>query len=103
MASKIGLQLLKCSSVQRCSSQGEALAVHVNEKVKQRTKRTLFSIIVAAPPKFDVAHAGPVTGRTSEAMELVCEAVGDDHIRQVEIWKSFMFSGPRNSSNSLSE
>ena len=36
---------------------------------------------VSAPPKFDVAHAGPVTGRTSEAMELVCEAVGDDHIR----------------------
>ena len=70
----------------------------MNKKIKQRTKRTLFSIIVAAPPKFDVAHAGPVTGRTSEAMELVCEAVGDDHIRQVEIWKSFMFSGPRNSS-----
>ena len=86
MASKIGLHLLKCSSVQRCSSQGEApfqecrTVVHV---MRKRTKRTLFSIIVAAPPKFDVAHAGPVTGRTSEAMELVCEAVGDDHIRQV--------------------
>ena len=32
-----------------------------------------------------MAHAGPVTGRTSEAMELVCEAVGDDHIRQVKL------------------
>ena len=32
-----------------------------------------------------MAHAGPVTGRTSEAMELVCEAVGDDHIRQVQV------------------
>ena len=53
--------------------------------MRKRTKRTLFSIIVAAPPKFDVAHAGPVTGRTSEAMELVCEAVGDDHIRQVQV------------------
>ena len=41
-------------------------------------------LIVTAPPKFDVAHAGPVTGRTSEAMELVWEAVGDDHIRQVK-------------------
>ena len=32
-----------------------------------------------------MAHAGPVTGRTSEDMELVCEAVGDDHIRQVTL------------------
>ena len=34
-----------------------------------------------APPKFDEAHAGPVTCRTGETMELVCEASGDDHIR----------------------
>ena len=40
----------------------------------------IFCFIVA-PPKFDVAHAGPVTGRTGEVMELVCEAAGDDHIR----------------------
>ena len=50
-------------------------------------KRAIQSIFftVPAPPKFDVAHAGPVTGRTSEDMELVCEAVGDDHIRQVKL------------------
>ena len=35
----------------------------------------------SAPPKFDEAHAGPVTCRTGETMELVCEASGDDHIR----------------------
>ncbi len=40
-----------------------------------------FLFYFPAPPKFDVAHAGPVTGRTGEAMELVCEAKGDDHIR----------------------
>ena len=37
--------------------------------------------LFAAPPKFDVAHAGPVTGRTGETLELVCEAAGDDHIK----------------------
>ena len=37
----------------------------------------------SAPPKFDVAHAGPVTGRTGETLELVCEAAGDDHIKWV--------------------
>ena len=37
--------------------------------------------IFSAPPKFDEAHAGPVTCRTGETMELVCEASGDDHIR----------------------
>ena len=38
-------------------------------------------LIFSAPPKFVVAHSGPVTGRTKEAVDLVCEAVGDDHIR----------------------
>jgi len=41
-------------------------------------KSELLSL--SAPPKFEVAHAGPVTGRKGEAMELVCEARGDDHI-----------------------
>lgn len=38
-------------------------------------------VSIAAPPKFVVAHSGPVTGRTKEPIDLVCEAVGDDHIR----------------------
>ena len=42
-------------------------------------KKVSYSI--SAPPKFDVAHAGPVTGRTGETLELVCEAAGDDHIK----------------------
>ncbi len=48
--------------------------------------RVLYSIILnifSAPPKFAVAHAGPVTARTGEVMELVCEARGDDHIRYI--------------------
>ena len=40
-----------------------------------------FLAFFSAPPKFDVAHAGPVTGRTGETLELVCEAAGDDHIK----------------------
>ena len=40
-----------------------------------------FPCLLSAPPKFVVAHSGPVTGRTKESVDLVCEAVGDDHIR----------------------
>ena len=43
-----------------------------------------FLAFFSAPPKFDVAHAGPVTGRTGETLELVCEAAGDDHIKWVQ-------------------
>ena len=32
-----------------------------------------------------MAHAGPVTGRTGETLELVCEAAGDDHIKSFVI------------------
>ena len=47
----------------------------------------------SAPPKFDVAHAGPVTGRTGETLELVCEAAGDDHIKWVSDFRITFFRG----------
>ena len=74
----------------KVNGEDECIDFEVPYRPHLQKQCSTYVLPISAPPKFDVAHAGPVTGRTGETLELVCEAAGDDHIKYVMILIQFL-------------